>query len=228
MGCLFRVICFVASIILFIGGVFFGLIGSFGKSVEGIVTETSTKKIYHQRNNERELYVKKNGTWQKKERIQYNYNYEFTVDGKKYTGNSSEGKLTHTKGSKVTIYYLPNYPQYNTTVEKFYAFLLMAFLWILSYVLMKSTFSGRRPKIQIGSSSLLDFGPKLPKAAALATVNSVSVQNQGTQPASQPVQQQVQTVTQQPQSSNNYAFCPKCGTQLGAGYAFCPKCGFKL
>ena len=220
MGCLHKTVCFIFSIILFIGGLFFLLVGIIGKEAVATVTNT-TKKIVQVKRDGKRVYTKKNGYLQPTERTEYHYDYEFVVDGKKYTGSSKETKPTHSKDSKVTIYYLPIYPNFSTTISKLYAILLALFLWLLSYVLMKSFISGRRPQISIGSDAL-DFGPKLPKNANLPAQNQVVAQQ---------VQPQVQQVVQQPQNinqSNGYAFCPKCGSPLGAGYSFCPKCGFKI
>ncbi|MBP5467834.1 MAG: zinc ribbon domain-containing protein [Candidatus Riflebacteria bacterium] len=107
-------------------------------------------------------------------------------------------------------------------------------LFIASIVLFKSSITGRRAEIVIGGRANdiyhQDWGPKYPSADSVASVKEQIATPQPVQPQIQPLIIQPQPIIQPQNTINpaNYAFCPKCGTQLGTGYAFCPKCGFKF
>ncbi len=229
-SCLNRFLFFVFAIICLLCSLL-ALVPIFGSNIEAHITENSSREVQVRRGRYG-VYTKKNGVEQPKMKTEYLYSYEFTLNGVKYTGSSTEQKLVHKKGGKVTVYYLPFYPKINTSMEKTTLFILCGFCFISGIVLLRSSFTGRRPAIEIGGRGALDFGPKGPTAKEVAAVrNQMAVsQPMPVQPQQvQPQQIQPQQIQQQNYiKPSEYAFCPKCGTPLTAGYAFCPKCGLKL
>ena len=231
-SCLNRILFFVFGIICLLCSLF-ALVPIVGTNIEATVTENSQREVHAKRGGDY-LYTKKNGVVQAKMKTEYTYSYEFTLNGEKYTGSSTEAQLIHKKGGKVTVYYLPFYPKINTSMPKNTLYILCGICLIAGIALLRSSLTGRRPAIVIGGSGNdihhQDwFGPKYPKASEVASVkNQIAT--------SQPVQNQIPSQQVQPQQvpqQNNikpsdYAFCPKCGTPLGSGYAFCPKCGLRL
>ena len=220
---LIGLVCFICSFLAFVP--------ILGNSVEAIVTENSSR-IVNVRRGGRQVYEDKNGYEVHKTRTEYTYSYEFTINGEKYTGSSSEYEQTHKKGGKVTVYYLPFYPKIHSSMKPIYLYFLCGICFLSGLVLMRSVFTGRRPEINIGGRyNGFAFGPKYPSNNAVQSV----LQNQNPQPMQQFVPVQSQTIPQIQQfqqipsnlNTNGYSFCPKCGSPLGAGFSFCPKCGFK-
>ena len=221
---IFSIICLLCSLL--------ALVPIFGSNIEATVTENSERQVHAKRAGEF-VYTKKNGVVQAKMKTEYLYSYEFTLNGEKFTGSSTETKQIHKKGGKVTVYYLPFYPKINTSMEKTTLFILCGICFIAGIVLLISSITGRRAEIVIGGHANdiyhQDWGPKYPSANSVA-----SVKEQIATP--QPVQPQIQPQIIQPQQvqqtnvikPSDYAFCPKCGTPLAGGYAFCPKCGLRL
>ena len=215
---LIGLVCLICSLL--------ALVPIFGSSVEGNVTENSSR-IVNVRRGGRQVYENKNGYEIQKTRKEYTYSYEFTVNGEKYTGSTSEYEQTHKKGGKVTVYYLPFYPKIHSSMKPIYLYFLCGICFLSGLLLIRSSFSGRRPEINIGGRNSLVSGPIYPTVT--------TSQNRVTTSNPQPVQQYIQPVQQVQQvqqiqnnaGSNGYAFCPKCGSALGLGFAFCPKCGFK-
>ena len=214
---------FIALVCLFCS--LFAFVPILGKCVDATVTENSSHIVYVKRAG-RLVYVNKNGYEQPKTRTEYNYTYEFFLNGEKITGTGTELELIHKKGNTVKVYYLPFYPKIHTSTKPINIYLLSGISFLCGIVLMRSVFTGRRPEINLG-----------PKYSAYNQAQFVS-QNQNPQPVQQyiPPQQQtfpqVQQIQQVPQiqntgNSNGYAFCPKCGSPLGSGFSFCPKCGCK-
>lgn len=221
-SCLNRIIYFIFAILCLICSLL-AFVPIFGCSIEANITENSQREVHAKRAGEF-LYTKKNGVIQAKKVTEYTFSYEFTLNGEKYTGSSTETKLIHKKGGTVTVYYLPFYPKIHTSIPKNTLFIICGICFICGIVLLRSTFTGRRPAIVVGGRGALDFGPKCPTANEVA-----SVRNQIATPQPFP-QQQIQQPVQQFNNikPSEYAFCPKCGTPLTGGYAFCPKCGLKL
>lgn len=244
-SCLNRFLFFVFGIICLLCSLF-AFVPIVGTNIEATVTENSQREVHAKRGGDF-LYTKKNNVVKPKMKTEYTYSYEFTVNGEKYTGSSTENELIHKKGGKVTVYYLPFYPKIHTSIQKNHLFILCGICFICGLVLLRSSFTGRRPAINIGGGGNdiyhQDWGPKYPNASAIASVKNQIATPQPVQPQpqqiyQQPVQPQPQQIYQQPQQQivqqqnsikpSEYAFCPKCGTPLTGGYAFCPKCGLKL
>ncbi len=220
---LVALVCLLCSLV--------GIVPIVGKSTEALVTENSSRTVNVRRGG-RQVYVNKNGYEVQKTRTEYTYSYEFFVNGEKYTGSFSEYEQIHKKGGKVTVYYLPFYPKIHSSMNPYLLYFLSGICFLSGIVLMRSSISGRRPEINIGGrNNVFTSGPKYPSNNAVQSV----LQNQNPQPMQQfvPIQPQIVPQTQQFQqipsnsNTNGYAFCPKCGSPLGAGYAFCPKCGCK-
>ncbi len=218
------IVCFLCSLL--------ALVPIFGNKTEALVTENSSRTVNVRRGG-RQVYENKNGYEVHKTRTEYTYSYEFTINGEKYTGSSSEYEQTHKKGGKVTVYYLPFYPKIHSSMKPIYLYFLCGICFLCGLVLMRSVFTGRRPEINIGGrNNGFTTGPTYPSNNAIQSV----LQNHNPQPMQQfvPVQQQTIPQTQQFQqvtsnsNTNGYSFCPKCGSPLGSGYAFCPKCGCKF
>ncbi len=199
------------------------LVPIFGNKTEALVTENSSRTVNVRRGG-RQVYVDKNGYEIPKTRTEYTYSYEFTINGEKYTGSSSEYEQTHKKGGKVTVYYVPFYPKIHSSMKPIYLYFLCGLCFLSGLVLMRSVFTGRRPEINIGGQNSSVFGPKYP------TVNTAQINAPipNPQPMPQVVQQPLPQQMVNAVNPNGYSFCPKCGTPLGAGYAFCPKCGCKF
>ena len=210
---LIGLVCLICSLLAFVP--------ILGNSVEANVTENSSR-IVNVRRGGRQVYVDKDGYEQKKTRTEYTYSYEFFINGEKYTGSSSEYEQTHKKGGKVTVYYLPFYPKIHSSMKPIYLYFLCGICFLSGILLIRSSFSGRRPELNIGSRNAFVSGPIYPTGNA--------VQNRPQMQNPQPVQQIVQQPQQMANATNpnGYAFCPKCGSALGVGYAFCPKCGCKF
>ncbi len=196
------------------------LVPILGNSVEANVTENSSRTVYVKRGS-RYVYVNKNGYEQKKTRTEYTYSYEFTINGEKYTGSSSEYEQIHKKGGKVTVYYLPFYPKIHSSMNPNHLYILCGICLLCGIVIIRSSFTGRRPAIEIGNN-VFAAGPKYPTANEIASINKQIA----TQSQTQYQPQQIQSPNNSNQSA--YSFCPKCGSALASGYAFCPKCGFKI
>ncbi len=199
------------------------LVPIFGNKTEALVTENSSRTVNVRRGG-RQVYVDKNGYEIQKTRTEYTYSYEFTINGEKYTGSSSEYEQTHKKGGKVTVYYVPFYPKIHSSMKPIYLYFLCGLCFLSGLVLMRSVFTGRRPEINIGGQNASVFGPINP------TVNTAQINAPipNPQPMPQVVQQPLPQQMVNAVNPNGYSFCPKCGTPLGAGYAFCPKCGCKF
>ena len=218
-------VCFICSLL--------ALVPIFGSNTEALVTENSSRTVNVRRGG-RQVYENKNGYEVQKTRKEYTYSYEFTINGEKYTGSSSEYEQTHKKGGKVTVYYLPFYPKIHSSMKPSHLYFLCGICFLCGIVIMGSVFTGRRPEINIGGGNAFVSGPLYPTGTTRqnrATTSNPQPVQQFIQPQPQPIQQiqQIQQVQQlqNNSSSNGYAFCPKCGSALGSGYAFCPKCGFK-
>ena len=222
---LIGLVCFICSFLAFVP--------ILGNSVEAIVTENSSR-IVNVRRGGRQVYEDKNGYEVHKTRTEYTYSYEFTINGEKYTGSSSEYEQTHKKGGKVTVYYLPFYPKIHSSMKPIYLYFLCGICFLSGLVLMRSVFSGRRPEINIGGrNNVLDFGPKYPTGVTTQNRFAVAPTPQPVhQAVQQPMPQSVPQVIQQSQQNipnpSAFAFCPKCGNPLAANYVFCPKCGYKI
>lgn len=213
------IVCLLCSLL--------ALVPIFGNKTEALVTENSSRTVNVRRGG-RQVYVNKNGYEVQKTRTEYTYSYEFFVNGEKYTGSFSEYKQDHKKGGRVTVYYLPFYPKIHSSMNPNHLYFLSGICLICGLVMMRSSFSGRRPEINIGGRNV-DYSPNYSGNNAVQNVS----QNQIHQPMPQFVSAQNQTihqtqVMQNNTNANSYSFCPKCGSPLGAGYAFCPKCGCKF
>ena len=216
-----KIFCFFIAIVCLLCSLL-ALVPIFGNKTEALVTENSSRTVNVRRGG-RQVYEDKNGYEVHKTRTEYTYSYEFTINGEKYTGSSSEYEQTHKKGGKVTVYYLPFYPKIHSSMKPIYLYFLCGICFLSGLVLMRSAFYGRRAEINIGGrNNVLDFGPKYPTGNAVQNRH----QTQNPQPVLQIVPQPQQIVNAV--NSNGYSFCPKCGTGLGVGYAFCPKCGCKF
>ena len=129
-------VCFFCSLL--------GLVPILGNSVQATITENSSRVVNVKRAG-RQVYVNKNGYEQPMTRTEYTYSYEFSLNGEKYTGSSSEIIQEHKKGGSVTVYYLPFYPKIHSSMNPKHLYILCGICLLCGIVIMRSVFTGRRP-----------------------------------------------------------------------------------